>query len=324
MAKGFDCATKLNVASARRLYNERYQFAARYLGNSWKSFNKAEAAAIQNVGLKLISIFQKSANHASYFKRSNGVADAKLAMQWAKDVGQPKGSAIYFAVDFNAQSSHIKSILEYVDGVVDTMKDYKVGLYGNYTVMQAVKGKVDYYWQTYAWSSGKVADHIHMHQYHNDTIIAGVAIDKNNVIKSPGHWGDPVKNIVEKVNTSGTYKVKSGDTLNAIAKAYNIPVATIVKLNNIKDKDVIEVGQVLKLKDTTPNEINSIKVVGKIKIVGVKKAAYICDKPSQKSRNISTIGLGKEIEISGSVPGWFEVIFQGKRAYVNEKYGKRV
>ncbi|WP_186578034.1 peptidoglycan-binding protein [Aquibacillus kalidii] len=68
-----------------------------------------------------------------------------------------------------------------------------------------------------------------------------------------------------------------------------------------------------------------IPVKGRIKIVNVSNAAYICDRPSStNSKNLTTIGKGKEINISGSVPGWWEVIYDNRRAYVNEKYGKRI
>lgn len=47
---------------------------------------------------------------------------------------------------------------------------------------------------------------------------------------------------------AATYTVKKGDTLSAIAKKYNTTVAALVKLNNIKNRNIINVGQVLKLK----------------------------------------------------------------------------
>ncbi|XRJ15206.1 N-acetylmuramoyl-L-alanine amidase [Bacillus velezensis] len=74
-----------------------------------------------------------------------------------------------------------------------------------------------------------------------------------------------------------------------------------------------------------------IKSVGKIKIVGVKSAAIIMDKPDRKNtKNVDTIGLGKTINISGSVKGsnnskgYWEVIHGGKRRYVSGQYGKMV
>jgi len=45
-----------------------------------------------------------------------------------------------------------------------------------------------------------------------------------------------------------TYTVKRGDTLSAIARKYNTTVAALAKLNNIKNVNVINVGQVLKLR----------------------------------------------------------------------------
>jgi LysM repeat protein len=44
-----------------------------------------------------------------------------------------------------------------------------------------------------------------------------------------------------------TYRVKSGDTLSGIAARYKTTVATLMKLNNIKDPRLLRVGQVLKL-----------------------------------------------------------------------------
>ncbi|PRS09644.1 N-acetylmuramoyl-L-alanine amidase [Bacillus atrophaeus] len=75
----------------------------------------------------------------------------------------------------------------------------------------------------------------------------------------------------------------------------------------------------------------SIKSVGTIKIVGVKSAAIIMDKPDRNNaKSVGTIGLGKTINISGSVKGtnnskgYWEVIHDGKRRYVSGQYGKLV
>lgn len=44
-----------------------------------------------------------------------------------------------------------------------------------------------------------------------------------------------------------TYTVKKGDTLTSIAESHSTSVAKLVKLNSIKDPDVIHAGQKLKL-----------------------------------------------------------------------------
>jgi lysozyme len=58
----------------------------------------------------------------------------------------------------------------------------------------------------------------------------------------------PKKPVVKPVAPTTTYKVKSGDTVTAIAKKYKTTVANLVKLNHLKDADEIKVGQTLKLK----------------------------------------------------------------------------
>jgi peptidoglycan hydrolase-like protein with peptidoglycan-binding domain len=259
MSKGLDCATKLNATAVIELKKAGFEFVARYLGNSWKTFDKNEAKVISDAGLKLISIFEKNPLSVSYFTKVQGIADAKEAESYANAVGQPHGTAIYFTVDYEAQSLHMSDILAYLDGVRETLKNYKVGLYGSYLVMNAVKGKVDYYWQTYAWSKGQVADHIHMHQYQNGVTVAGVSLDRNDIKKDPGAWSTqtvvsavheaaPQKTASAPVSVPTIYTVKSGDTLSKIAAHFGITVGEIVKLNGIKNPNLIRVGEVLKLK----------------------------------------------------------------------------
>lgn len=221
MAQGFDCATKLNSTSARALKAAGFDYASRYLGNSWKSFDAVEAQAIQGAGLKLISIFEKNSTQRSYFSKAQGMADAQEAYKYAKAVGQPAGSAIYFTVDYNAQIADLPAILEYVEGIKQLLVDYKVGLYGSYAVMQAVKGQVDYYWQTCAWSNHLVADFVHMYQQQGSPTIAGVQIDKNDIKMDPGAWGqqkvnaahiaDPVHTEAAPLKVIGRVKVIATD-----------------------------------------------------------------------------------------------------------------
>ena len=58
-------------------------------------------------------------------------------------------------------------------------------------------------------------------------------------------------NTIAKVGSDSVpvlYTVKAGDTLSAIAKKYNTTVDALVKLNGIKNKDLIHTGQVIKIK----------------------------------------------------------------------------
>ena len=215
MAKGFDCATKLTAEMAKNLKKEGFDYVARYLGESWKSFNQKEASLIHEAGLQLVSIFQKSANHAKYFSEAQGRLDGMEAMKWAKAVGQPEGSAIYFAVDFDVAANQVPIILAYFSGIREELNRYKLGVYGSYRVINAMKDYADYFWQTYAWSRGAVANFIHMHQYENNVTVAGVKIDRNSILKSPGQWGkaEPIKEVYKISKETAAY-ITAADAKN--------------------------------------------------------------------------------------------------------------
>ena len=70
----------------------------------------------------------------------------------------------------------------------------------------------------------------------------------------------------EKVeNTKGeytTYTVVKGDNLTKIAKKYNTTVDLLVRLNNIKDKNLIHIGQVLKIPKSSTSEVYYTVVKG--------------------------------------------------------------
>ncbi|MFS8189472.1 N-acetylmuramoyl-L-alanine amidase family protein [Rossellomorea marisflavi] len=74
---------------------------------------------------------------------------------------------------------------------------------------------------------------------------------------------------------------------------------------------------------------NSSKAKGRIKIVGVKKAAYVQDQPDRKvSKELGEVKKGSYLEVAGSVrgkhseSGYWEVFYKGRRGYVTGEYGK--
>ncbi|MED3627840.1 GH25 family lysozyme [Bacillus subtilis] len=159
-------------------------------------------------------------------------------------------------------------------------------------------------------------------------------IGTNKVVAKPIN-SSPKKESAVKTEYE-TYKVKAGDTFWGIAKKKGVNVNDLMKLNSKYKPEALPVGAVLKLpiqkkvsssSSKTAYELGGIKVLGKIKIANVKNAAFVCDKPSKNSRNIGTAKLGDTLNIAGSVPGWYEVIWKsnGKyiRAYVNQNYAKK-
>lgn len=73
----------------------------------------------------------------------------------------------------------------------------------------------------------------------------------------------------------------------------------------------------------------SSKSKGRIKIVGVKKAAIVQDRADRKtSKDLGTVAKGSYLEVTGSVrgknssSGYWEVIYKGKRGFVTGDFGE--
>ena len=77
-------------------------------------------------------------------------------------------------------------------------------------------------------------------------------------------------------NNTETYTVVKGDTLWSIAKRFNTTVDELVRLNNIKNRNLIYVGQVLKIRGNVeyyPKYTgNTISIVDALKAVGVNSS----------------------------------------------------
>lgn len=57
-----------------------------------------------------------------------------------------------------------------------------------------------------------------------------------------------------------THTVKRGENLTGIAKKYGVTVEALVASNGIKDKNLIRVGQVLKIPSKAPT-VDAIKII---------------------------------------------------------------
>ena len=76
---------------------------------------------------------------------------------------------------------------------------------------------------------------------------AGAKAAEKPVVENPPMPKPVIVKPAAKPATPKVYKVKAGDTLSAIARKHNTTVATLTKLNNIKNANLIRVGQSIKL-----------------------------------------------------------------------------
>lgn len=92
-----------------------------------------------------------------------------------------------------------------------------------------------------------------MWQYSSTGKVKGISgnVDMNHLYIA--YWNQGKKTETTKTTTTATkattktYTVRKGDTLSAIAKKYGTTVASIAKKNNIKNVNLIYVGQKLKI-----------------------------------------------------------------------------
>lgn len=190
MGKGFDCATPISRSTAERFKNDGYVFVCRYLiPSGWKRLTPEEAKAISEAGLYIVSVFETTANRAVN-GRNAGLEDGAAALRVAREVGQPEGTAIYFAVDYDAQSGDYNRIEAYLRAAAEQLPGYETGVYGSYAVVEAMaaRGACSKFWQTYAWSRGNKSDSSNIYQYQNDIQVNGIQIDLDESYGNEGWW----------------------------------------------------------------------------------------------------------------------------------------
>lgn len=190
--KGIDCAQPIPASTAKAIAAEGYAFAARYLVPSsyaWKRLSRKEAEGISAAGMSIVSVFETTANRPAG-GASSGRADGQAALKEAKAIGQPEGTAIYFAVDYDAQPKDYDDIEAYLLEAAKELGPYRAGVYGSYAVIEEMfnRGAAQHYWQTYAWSRGKKSVHANIWQYKNGVTVAGHPVDLNESYGNEGWW----------------------------------------------------------------------------------------------------------------------------------------
>jgi peptidoglycan hydrolase-like protein with peptidoglycan-binding domain len=143
-----DTVTRITDEKALALYNAGYRIVGRYLSNVPgstldKTLHEGELALMARYGLSVFPIYQTYGGEASYFNRSQGVADALAALERVKHFGFQSGTRIYFGVDFDALDFQITdNVIPHFTGIRDTFArygyGYSIGIYGPRNVCSRV------------------------------------------------------------------------------------------------------------------------------------------------------------------------------------------
>ncbi|MFD8516611.1 peptidoglycan-binding protein [Streptomyces antimycoticus] len=100
-------------------------------------------------------------------------------------------------------------------------------------------------------------------------------------------------------SSTTTYTVKKGDTLSVIASAHKTTVATLVKLNGLKDPDKLSVGQKLKVPGKAAPAVQYEPFPGAAFFHGGRHSAIV----TAMGRRLVALGFGRHYT-NGPGPDW--------------------
>ena len=155
--EGIDTAARITAEQAKKMRGNGLSFAGRYLGpESWgKTVTKAEADALLAEGVSILLCYETSAERMRG-GASAGAEDGTKALRYARELGVPVGTCIFFAADYNAPTGDLILCENYVRAAQAAMGGvYEAGCYGPEKVVSFLseRGACEKFWQCVAWSN---------------------------------------------------------------------------------------------------------------------------------------------------------------------------
>lgn len=190
--EGVDFSVRHTPERLDCLRDRNVKFAARYIsgGGGWKRASRAELDELAGRGIAVVSVHQARNTQVGDFTLPYAARDAVSTVAAAIALGQPAGTTIYFAVDYNAPDRDMPVLRDYLVRARNILADsgYHIGVYGHYGVIDAMRQHVPFLWQTYAWSGGAVHTDAHLLQYHNGANLCGGTNGRDRAFAYPGWW----------------------------------------------------------------------------------------------------------------------------------------
>ncbi len=101
----------------------------------------AELALIKKYGFKVCMVFQHNNSKLASFTSERGKRDAGIVLELAKKWGQPKGSGVYFGVDFDphpgSEMDAVKAYAKEFHSIIHAA-GFRVGAYGSGYTMETL------------------------------------------------------------------------------------------------------------------------------------------------------------------------------------------
>jgi phosphatidylserine/phosphatidylglycerophosphate/cardiolipin synthase-like enzyme len=192
MRSGIDASVN-TTASLNCLAAAGFGFVARYYGGSaGKRLTRAEAEAISAAGMQVVAVWESASTSVGYFSHDKGLADGRAAYRYANGtIGQPAGTPIYFAVDYDAAPGHVSGAIgEYFRGVREAFAlegagnpRYTVAVYGSGRVCRALlaSGAVSHTWLAQSTGWAGYNDFVDWNiKQHAEQTLCGIRVDTDD------------------------------------------------------------------------------------------------------------------------------------------------
>lgn len=195
-----DLATRITPAMIPAMKAAGIEAVCRYLSNSLaKNLSLDEAKLLSAAGIKCVLVWEALGDRYSSFTAGQGMTDAERAVAQATALGMPKGGAIYFAVDFDANAQEIAGgITAYMRAVMQSqpwgLNGWRIGIYGNGAVCKAMldAGLADLAWVWGAGGTNGTAAFIASNRWaihqHPTKQWFGASVDPDDVQGDYGGW----------------------------------------------------------------------------------------------------------------------------------------
>lgn len=188
MSKGVSTNVSLKTKAAC-LAGAGIKYALRYYSKpgSAKAMKPDEADALAAAGIQIGVVYQEMARSIGEFTKVKAKSHATNAWNAAQAVKQPAGSAIYFAVDYDAEVGDLRgAILSYFNEVNSTLAQlgggtnpYHLGVYGSGRTCKFLKANcpaVRYSWLTVSkgWADSRTYNEWDLNQTWGEGTLCGL------------------------------------------------------------------------------------------------------------------------------------------------------
>jgi hypothetical protein len=204
--EGIDTAANISASAAKKLKGNGISFVGRYLVPTTmsKSLKADEIKGLRDAGLAILLCWEIGASDVKG-GAERGKSDGARAKELALSLGVPAGTAIYFAVDYEAVQAEFPTIEAYIRAAGEACYPYAAGMYCHAALADYLgsKGACKYFWQCCAWSYGRVSAYMSAYQYawsgaaESKAMAAAVGIpavdmDSAESLEAAGLWLPPV------------------------------------------------------------------------------------------------------------------------------------